>query len=316
MTKRELFLAAVRGEPLERPPVTAWVHFLSDHLSGAETAQLHERFLAAYDWDVLKVMNDYRYPVPEGVQTYEDPDSLRAFRRLGLEEAPFAEQLKCLTHLRNSLGSDIALVDTLFDPYQQMLRNVGFSEAANLHKHRTHTLAALEAVADTLVRYIKAVKAQGVEALFLSINGAIREGFPRGSTREVFEAFQRPFDLELLRAAEGMVRILHVHGAGLEPARVLDYPCEVISLSDRLPGNPSLVELRSLTDRCLMGGLDETRIQERTLPALAREVDDALAQAGPRNFILAPGCTIPSFTPKRTLRFLRDYTRARTASRS
>ncbi len=308
MTKRGLFLAAVRGEPLERPPVTAWVHFLSDHLPGGETARLHQRFLEAYDWDVLKVMNDYRYPVPEGVQTYDDPESIRAFRPLRLDEPAFAEQLKCLAEARNSLGPDIALVDTMFDPYQQMLRNVGFSEAPNLHKHRAHTLRALEAVADTLVRYIKAVKAQGIDALFLSINGAIREGFPRGSTREVFEAFQRPFDLELLRAAEGMVRILHVHGVGLDPARVLDYPCEVISLSDRLSGNPSLVELRKLTDRCLMGGLDETRIQERTLPSLAREVDDALAQAGPRNFILAPGCTIPSFTPKRTLRFLRDYT--------
>jgi uroporphyrinogen decarboxylase len=309
MTRREIFLAAVRGEPLERPPVTAWVHFLSDHLPGAETARLHQRFLEAYDWDVLKVMNDYRYPVPEGVQTYEDPESIRGFRPLSLKEPAFAEQLTCLSELRSRAGPDVALIDTMFDPYQQMLRNVGFSEAPNLHKHRADTLRALEAVADTIVRYIRALKAQGVEALFLSINGAIREGFPRGSTREVFETFQRPFDLELLRAAEGMVRILHVHGVGLEPARVLDYPCEVISLSDRLPGNPSLAELRRLTDRCLMGGLDETRIQERTLPSLAREVDDALAQAGPRKFILAPGCTIPSFTPKRSLRFLREYTR-------
>lgn len=309
MNKRELFHAAVQGAAVERPPLTAWVHFLSDHLPGEETARLHQRFLEAYDWDVLKVMNDYRYPVPAGVQSFEDPESLRAFQPLGLDEPAFAEQLKCLSALRAALGTKIALVDTLFDPYQQMLRNVGFSEAANLQKHGRETLRALEAVGDTLVRYIGALKAQGVEALFLSINGAIREGFPRGSPAEVYEAFQRPFDLQLLEAAQGMVRILHVHGVGLEPSRVLDYPCEVISVSDRLPGNPSLAELRKMTKRCLMGGIDETKIQERTLPALAREVDDALAQAGPRNFILAPGCTIPSFSPQRTLRFLRAYAR-------
>jgi uroporphyrinogen decarboxylase len=107
-----------------------------------------------------------------------------------------------------------------------------------------------------------------------------------------------------------MVRILHVHGVGLEPERVLDYPCEVVSLSDRLPGNPTLAQLRTLTERCLMGGLDETRLQERTLPSLAREVDDAIAQAGRKKFILAPGCTIPSFTPRRTLHFLRAYTQS------
>src|SRR4051812_24235724 len=132
MNKRERFFAAVQGGAVDRPPVTAWVHFLSDHLPGEETAQLHERFLRTYDWDLAKVMNDYRYPVPAGVQTFEDPASLRAFKVLSLAEPAFTEQLKCLKALRASLGPDIALADTLFDPYQQMLRNVGFSESANL----------------------------------------------------------------------------------------------------------------------------------------------------------------------------------------
>ena len=309
MNKRERFFAAVRGEKIDRPPVTAWVHFLSDHLTGEQTAALHRSFLETYDWDVAKVMNDYRYPVPAGVQTLEHPASLRAFKPLGLDEPCFGEQLKCLATLRAALGPDIALIDTGFDPYQQVLRNVGFDQAEHMWKHQAETLRALEIVAANTCRYVKAVKAQGVEAYFLSINGAIREGFPRGSNQQVYATFQRPFELQLLHAAEGMVRILHVHGAGLDIGRVLDYPCEVISLSDRLPGNPGLAELRKITPKCLMGGIDETRFQERNLPALAREVDDALAQAGRRKFILAPGCTIPSFSPKRSLTFLRDYTR-------
>ncbi len=309
MNKRERFFAAVRGEKIDRPPVTAWVHFLSDHLTGEQTAALHRCFLETYDWDVAKVMNDYRYPVPAGAQTLEDAASLRAFKRLSLDEPCFAQQLQCLAALRAALGPDIALIDTGFDPYQQVLRNVGFDQAPHMWKHKTDALRALHVVAENLCRYVKAVKAQGVEALFLSINGAIREGFPRGSNQQVYETFQRPFELQLLEAAEGMVRILHVHGVGLDIGRVLDYPCEVISISDRLPGNPSLAALRKITPKCLMGGIDETRFQERTLPAIAREVDDALAQAGPRKFILAPGCTIPSFSPKRSLAYLREYTR-------
>jgi uroporphyrinogen decarboxylase len=309
MNKRERFFAAVRGEKIDRPPVTAWVHFLSDHLTGEQTAALHRCFLEAYDWDVAKVMNDYRYPIPAGVQTLEDRASLRAFKPLGLDEPCFSEQLKCLAALRAALGPDIALIETGFDPYQQVLRNVGFDQAEHMWKHQAEALRALQIVAENTCRYIKAVKAQGVEAFFLSINGAIREGFPRGSSRQVYETFQRPFELQLLEAAEGMVRILHVHGAGLDLGRVLDYPCDVISISDRLPGNPSLADLRRITPKCLMGGIDETKFQERNLPALAHEIDDALAQAGRRKFILAPGCTIPSFSPKRTLSFLRDYTR-------
>jgi len=309
MNKRERFYAAVRGEKIDRPPVTAWVHFLSDHLTGEQTAALHRCFFETYDWDVVKVMNDYRYPIPAGVQTLEDAASLRAFKPLGLDEPCFDQQLKCLATLRAALGPDIALIDTGFDPYQQVLRNVGFDQAPHMWKHKTEALRALQVVAENICRYIKAVKAQGVEAFFLSINGAIGEGFPRGSNQQVYETFQRPFELQLLQAAEGMMRILHVHGAGLDIGRVLGYPCEVISISDRLPGNPSLAALRKITPKCLMGGIDETKFQERNLPAIAREVDDALAQAGRRKFILAPGCTIPSFTPKRSLMFLRDYTR-------
>ena len=309
MNRRERFFAAVRGEDIDRPPVTAWVHFLSDHLSGAQTASLHRAFVETYDWDVAKVMNDYRYPVPAGVQTLEDPASLRAFGPLGLDEPCFAEQLQCLAALRAALGPDIALIDTGFDPYQQVLRNVGFDQAPHMCKHQGEALRTLETVAENTCRYIEAVAAQGVDAFFLSINGAIREGFPRGSNRQIYETFQRPFELRLLHAAAGMVRILHVHGAGLDIGRVLDYPCEVISISDRLPGNPSLAALRRITPKCLMGGIDETRFQEHNLPAIAREIDDALAQAGRRKFILAPGCTLPSFSPKRSLAFLHEYTR-------
>jgi len=239
MNKRERFYAAVRGEEIDRPPVTAWVHFLSDHLTGEQTAALHRCFVETYDWDVVKVMNDYRYPIPAGVQTLEDAASLRAFKPLALDEPCFDQQLKCLATLRAALGPDIALIDTGFDPYQQVLRNVGFDQAPHMWKHKTEALRALQVVAENICRYIKAVKAQGVEAFFLSINGAIREGFPRGSNQQVYETFQRPFELQLLQAAEGMMRILHVHGAGLDIGRVLGYPARSSASRTGCPATPA-----------------------------------------------------------------------------
>ena len=165
----------------------------------------------------------------------------------------------------------------------------------------------LGAVGDTLSAYVAAAREAGADGFFLSINSAIREGFPRGVDDAVFRDFQRPFDLRLLAAAAGSVRVLHVHGVGLDLDRVRDYPCEVVSLSDRLPGNPSLAQARERTGKCVMGGIDETRIQEKPLPELRAEIDDALAQVGRSRWIVAPGCTIPSFTPQRTLRCLRDH---------
>src|SRR5690606_32479307 len=113
-----------------------------------------------------------------------------------------------------------------------------------------------------------------------------------------------------------MVRILHVHGAGIDLARVADYPYDVLSVSDRLAGNPGLAELRRFTDKCLMGGIDETRLQERSLPLVQAEIDDAIAQAGRDRLILSPGCTVPSFTPMQTLSYVLEYTRTLNASTS
>lgn len=307
MNRRERFLAAVEGREPDRPPVTCWVHFLSDHLSGEDTAELHLKFQREYDWDVVKLMNDYRYPIPAGLERLDSAEGMRRFRRLSLDEPAFARQLVAIRKLRRELGPDVPIIDTLFDPYQQVVRNVGFSEGVHIPQHRQVALDMIDTVCDTLCDYVAAARDAGADGFFLSINTAIRDGFPRGVSDAVAKEFQRPYDLRLLEAAAGTVRILHIHGVGLNLDRVRDYPCEVLSLSDRLKGNPSLAQLRAEFGKCLMGGIDETRIQERPLPDLRAEIDDALAQAGRTHWIVAPGCTVASFTPQRSLRCLRDH---------
>jgi len=307
MTKKERFLAAVKGGAVDRPPLTAWVHFQSDHLSAVEVADLHEAFFNAYDFDILKVMNDYRYPVPEGVRTLDDPEALKQYTKLSLDHPVFATQLEVLRILRERMGPDIPMVETLFEPYQQILRNVGFGESDNFFNNKALALEAVECVTETTLDYLKAARSTGIDGVFLSINGAIPKGQPRGVTPEQHDTFQAPFAKRVLEGAEGLVRILHIHGNHLEIDRAMDYPCEVVHVSDRLSHNPTLSELRKLTDKCLMGGINETRIQEYTLPEIEREVDDSFAQAGKENFILGPGCTIPSFTSARNLLHLREY---------
>lgn len=307
MTPRERFLAAVEGRTVDRIPVTTWVHFLSDHLTGEETAGLHERFLKSYEWDLAKVMGDYRYPVPAGLRSLDDPKWLDEFRPVGLDHPAFARQLTCLRQLRETMGPDYPLLDTGFDPYQSIVRNVGRDQQDNLWKHKASTLRALETVCESICHYVREIKRLGVDGYFYSMNSAIPDGFPRGTRQEVYETFLKPFDLEVLKAAEGMVRVLHVHGTGLDLGRLEGYPFEVINLSDRAPDNPSLADLRKWTGKCVMGGIDESTFPDISLAKMRQQIDDAVAQAGREGFILAPGCTLPSYSPERSLRFLRDH---------
>jgi len=55
-----------------------------------------------------------------------------------------------------------------------------------------------------------------------------------------------------------------------------------------------------------MGGIDEHRVHERSLPELRDEIRDAYRQAGRRSFILSPGCTSAPQTPEHIWRCVRE----------
>ena len=66
-----------------------------------------------------------------------------------------------------------------------------------------------------------------------------------------------------------------------------------------------------MTPRCLMGGVNESVIAERSIATLRAEVRDAIAQnGGVRNFIVAPGCTVPTQTQTAALRAVLEEAKA------
>lgn len=311
MNKRERFMAAVHGGDVDYPPCTVWVHFVTDALPGEEAARRHATYVRTYDWDICKVMHDYRYPLPEGMETLESPKDMLRFQKLeagGLKN--YVEQLKLIRTLRADLGRDVPIVDTFFDPFQQVMRRAGFSKAELVYGNKKEALHMLDAVTETVCGYMHELKKAGCDGVLYSINGAIAPPGDRGIDDETFNTFLRPFDLRVCEAMQGMVRILHVHGTHVDMRRVLDYPCEVFSVSDRLKGNPSLAELRKMTDKCLMGGINEKKIPERSLPEIREEIRDAFRQAGKRKFMITPGCTSAPQTPEHILRCVRETSRA------
>lgn len=311
MNKKQRFLAAVRGDPVDYPPCVAWCNFGTDAVDGAENARRQLAFHEACDWDLCKVMNDYRLAPPPGIETIETPADMLRFAKQSMSERIYSEQLECLRIMRGRLGPDVPLIDTLFEPFFSLLFAVGFSKAAFIRSYPDEATAMLTALTDTFVDYIRQIRKIPVDGVLYATNACIVAPSSRGITDTEFRAFHKPYDLRLLNAMEGLVRIVHAHGNPLELTRILDYPCEVFSWSDRLAGNPSIAKVRTLTGKCLMGGVDETKLQERSLPEIRSEVAHALAQAGGnRNFILSPGCNVASGTALRALLAMRDAARS------
>jgi uroporphyrinogen decarboxylase len=312
MNKMQRFLAAVRGEPVDYAPTVAWCNFATDGVDGAENARRQLAFHQACDWDICKVMNDYRLAPPAGIETIDTPaDMLRIARQApSIHERIFAEQLACLRILREWIGPDVPLIETVFEPFFSLLFAVGFAKAPLIRNHPREAATMLSALTATFIDYIAEIRKIPVDGVLYATNACILAPSSRGISDDEFHQFHEPYDRRLLNVMEGLTRVVHAHGNPLDLRRILDYPCEVFSWSDRLAGNPSIAAVRKLTSKCLMGGMDESKLHERSLPEIRAEVADALAQAGgARNFILAPGCNVAAGITLRALSAFRDAAR-------
>ncbi|HKI56232.1 MAG TPA: uroporphyrinogen decarboxylase family protein [Trueperaceae bacterium] len=297
MTRRERFLTAVRGGEPDRPPVSVWLHFASEHLPPERVAELHLAYQRAYDWDFVKVMNDYRLPL--GRQAPASAEALQAVAAIAPDREPLTTQLEVIRRLREALGPEVPIVETLFDPLQTLLRSAGGSVLALVRQEPAAARRALEAVAETLRGYLGAAREAGADGVFYSLNWATRPEAGGLEDRE-FRSLIEPLDRSLLEAAEGMVRIGHVHGVDLDFRRVADLPLEAFNWSHRHTA-PSLAEARELTGRAVIGGIDEIAFASQTLGEAELGIRRAVAETGRQGLLIGPGCTVPPDTPQRLL---------------
>lgn len=309
MGRHQRFAAALQCLPVDRPPVTAWMHLGSEHLAPAQVAQLHEAYWRAYDWDALKVMADYRVEIPQALESFDTPQSLGCLQTAVQTARCFARQYECVARLMERVGHEVPVLDSGYDPYTLVLRHIGRDQVRGLDLglNAEALQAVLDALTQQICRHIERLKALGVAGYFHATFGAIHADRPRGVGQETFERCIKPFDLRILQAAQGMVRVLHAHGSGLQLERLAGYPLEVLHIADRTPGNPTLAQLRASAGagKCLMGGVDERTFTSFSVGGLRAQMGDAMAQAGTQGLILAPGCAVSPSSSGRLLKALR-----------
>jgi len=298
--------AALAGKPVDRPPFSIWYHFGNQHASPERTAQVHLEFFEAYDLDLLKVMNDYDYPMPEGMEVMTTPDDLKRLAPLDVTRTPLGRQLKAIELISKSLKGRALFVDTVFNAWNTVRRNLVKEAMAPLMAEHPEALeAALQIVNDNLIKYALASLERGAAGIFLSVPASAESVTP-----EQYARFMRPFDLELLNAVRGKgeCHILHAHGEKLYLDQILDYPVHVLSWAD-LNGGPSIAEVRRRTTLTLMAGLDHIKFPYVSARAIREQVKAARAQAGNTKFILAPGCSVPTYSFPPLIKAARDAAR-------
>ncbi len=306
MTKIERLRATLAGELADRPPFSVWYHFGTQHASPERTAQVHLEFFEAYDLDFLKVMNDYDYPMPKGLEVMATPADLEKLTAFDVTQTPMGNQLRAIEIIAKALRGKAWFVDTVFNAWNTLRRNLVKEAMPQLMTDYSRALKrALKVVNENLIQYALASLERGTAGIFLSVPATAESVTP-----EQYEQFMRPFDLEFLKAIQGKgeFHILHAHGEKLYFNRLLDYPVHALSWAD-LNGGPTIAEARRRTSCTLMAGLDHVKFPYISVQIIRDQVKAALAQAGNTKFILAPGCSLPTYSFPPLIKAARDSAR-------
>jgi uroporphyrinogen decarboxylase len=306
MNKVERVRASLSGKPVDRPPFSIWYHFGSQHASPELTARVHLSFFNSYDVDLLKVMNDYDYPMPDGMGGMDSPADLSRLEPFDPARTPLGQQLKALELIDGEIHGKAPFIDTVFNAWNTMRRNLVKEAMPGLmERHPDALLEALDIVNQNLIRYALASLERGSAGIFFAVPASAEFVTP-----EQYEKFMRPFDLEFLQAISGRgeCHVLHAHGEKLYLDRLLDYPVQVLSWAD-LNGGPPIPEIRNRTHLTLMTGIDHVRFPYLSAGTVRDQVKAAVTQAGNTKFILAPGCSVPTYSFPPLIRAARDASR-------
>jgi uroporphyrinogen decarboxylase len=293
MNKQERILAAINGSKVDVIPYSLWYHFGTQFMPGEKAAEIVIAFYERYNLDFLKVMNDYAYPLPAGLDRIRSIADWKRLKPIKPTEGGFAEQLKLLQVVAKRLKGEAFFVDTVFDPFYVARRTAKDIIFELLRAHPEDFKTGLEAITESLRNYAKAVLDVGAAGIFLAVNGATTNFL----TREEFREFVKPYGLHLLDAVKdkGVFNIVHIHGENIMFEEITDYPVHALSW-EHLHTPPSFSEARKLSDLCLIGGIDEKNPNHTHPDVLEAQVETALRETNGEKFILGPGCSLPTDT--------------------
>ncbi|MFV1964937.1 MAG: uroporphyrinogen decarboxylase family protein [Pirellulaceae bacterium] len=352
MNKIERVTAVVEGRQPDRPPVSFWHHFDPDCHAGASAVEAHVRHVETYDLDFLKIMDDNRYPrtaTTSGVIT--DVADLDKLTVLNGDEDRFGRQLELIGELVRHLGGELTMSTTVFNAWTT-LRGMTVPESGVhgpprleaesvvvkveiVHGHRPQRVEveadprdatmtrflreapealgrALNVISESTGNFTRKCVAAGADGIFLSVRDDWVDAAENGAG--TYDRLVRPGDLVILAGADqGRLNMIHVCGKALDFSRFCGYPVQVINWADRYAG-PSIQDVISTSTPAICAGLDNlgTMVQG-TAKDCAEQVADALAQAGDRPIMIAPGCTFdPQAVPPDNLHAIRRAVEAST----
>ena len=328
MTHWERIRAALKGEQVDRVPVSLWRHWPGDDLTAQGLAAAMLRWQRQYDFDLVKFMPTGTYGVHDwGAETVystgfrgnrivtkfglTESEEWPTLRRLDPSQGALGQEVEAIRLAAVELKNSVPILQTIFSPLTTAVKLAGDRVYADLRQQPELLKAGLQIIADVTVDFGRACLRQGAHGFFLATQCATYRLLNEAEYRE-FGAYYDRYVLNALHA-EAEFSLMHVHGENIMFDLTASYPVEMINWHDRITW-PSLQEAQKRFDGLLVGGInDQTTIADGPLEDLQAQARDAIEQTGGRRLLLGPGCVIPTNTPDAHVRAVIDVVRELTS---
>ena len=293
MNKAQRVKAVMNREETDYIPAGFWFHYKPD-FTVEEMIGEHLKLYRETDMDVIKIMQDYAYPVTGEIHCADD------WFHIGIKGTD-SKELKKMTEvirdIREQAGDDVLLFQTMFGPFKAASIAFGDDVLMKYSKEAPEAVrAGIQKLADGLEAWAEAYLDAGADGIYYSAQYGEEGRF----TKEEWEQLVRPFDLQILQAADrkkDKYNILHICG---EPEYAFkthvdwfyDYPADLVNWSVKDNGY-SLKKGRENFSCAILGGLNNKgNILKGPKEEIRKEVQAVLEDFGTKGIMIGADCTI------------------------
>ncbi len=321
--------ALLAGKKLDTPAINLWKHFPPyDEHPTTDLVKKCIQFQDRFNWDFVKItyhgynsiqdwgaqiswpQNDAEWPnTCSKVGTLDQllikkaPD-WKKLNVLDAKSGTLAENVECARLVHEHYGNEVPVIITVFNPLTTAMKMGGDNVLIHARSHPDEFKAGLDVITETTINYVKELAKAGAAGIFL----ATQLGTYDKMSLEEYEKWGVPTDLAVLDAAKDMwFNIMHMHGEAPMFERMAQYPVQAVNFHDRLAEDYTLAKGREITDKILIGGVEEyTTLFNGSDAELKAQLADALNQVPDGRLILGPGCCVPLNVPEDRLELAKN----------
>jgi uroporphyrinogen decarboxylase len=276
-------------------PAAFFIHFDPKFHFGEAAVQKHLEYFRATNMDFVKIQYERTFPPIPAIRKPKDWTTMPSYP---LEF--YEPMLSAVEGLVKAAKQEALVLMTLYSPFMCAGHTTSLPLlTAHLAENPDAVRKGLEAITESLMRFVKECVRLGVDGFYASTQGGEAGRFRDSG---IFTKHVKPFDLALMNEMERTCRfnILHVcdyNGPYSDLSPFVDYPGHVVNCNPQLKDRKlPWVDIARMFGRPCMGGLNRHGIIASGTPGeIRRAAAEALNEAT-RPFILGADCTIPGDT--------------------